>query len=53
MTRSKILREQAEILHSLAASFDMPDIRDRLLDLARQCEELARSLEQSPPKTGA
>jgi hypothetical protein len=42
------LREQAAILHALAGSFDIPNIRDQLLDLAERCEVQAKSIEEHP-----
>jgi len=53
MERIKTLRDQAVILRTLAASFDIEDIRERLLNLARQCDDLADSLERDLPKGGA
>ncbi|HEV3174443.1 MAG TPA: hypothetical protein VGZ72_00555 [Stellaceae bacterium] len=50
MTRIAQLREQASILRSLAASIDVPAIRDQVLVLAGQCDALALLLEQDPPK---
>jgi hypothetical protein len=47
MERVAMLREQASILRKLAGSFDIQSIRDRLLDLAARCEELARSMEEN------
>jgi hypothetical protein len=50
MTRIVQLREQASVFRALAASFDVPGIRDQVLALAGQCEALAASLEQNPPE---
>ena len=52
MERIAILREQALVLRTLARSFDIPAIRDRLLELADRCDELARSLEETPRAAG-
>ena len=52
MERIAILREQALVLRTLAGSFDIPAIRDRLLELADRCDELARSLEESRRAAG-
>ena len=45
MDRTATLREQAKVLRVLAASFDIPSVRDELLDLAKSCEALAASIE--------
>jgi hypothetical protein len=47
MERIAILREQASVLRLLAGSFDIPAMRDQLLDIAARCEALARTIEQS------
>jgi hypothetical protein len=47
MERITILREQASVLRLLAGSFDIPAMRDQLLDIAARCEALARTIEQS------
>jgi hypothetical protein len=47
MERITILREQASVLRLLAGSFDVPAMRDQLLDIAARCEALARTIEQS------
>lgn len=52
MERITILREQASVLRALAASFDIPTMRDRLLELAARCDALARSLEENPQAAG-
>jgi hypothetical protein len=36
------------ILRRLARSFDIPRIRDQLLDIAGRCEEVAKSMEENP-----
>jgi hypothetical protein len=41
MTQSEILREQARIVRDLAASSQAKDIKELLLHLAKQCEDLA------------
>jgi len=41
MKRVEILKEQAAVLRSLAASFDDPTIRADLLNLADRCEQMA------------
>ena len=45
MDRMAALREQAKILRTLADSFDIPSIRDELVDLAKSCEALAATIE--------
>ena len=50
MTRIAELRAQASVLRALSAGFDVPSIRDQLLDLATRCDELAKSLEANPPE---
>ena len=45
MDRMTQLREQTTLLRTLAASFDIPNIRDQLLDLATRCEALAAEIE--------
>jgi hypothetical protein len=49
MTRLGMLREQAAILRSLAATVEIPKIRAELLDLAARCDVLAKELEDNPP----
>ena len=39
-------------MRALGASFDIPAMRDRLLELAARCDTLARSLEQDPQAAG-
>ena len=47
MERVNMLREQAKLLHDLAAiTTDGRGIRERMLALARDCEELAAEREQ-------
>ena len=48
MERIAILREQASVLRALAASFDIPLMRDQLLEIAARCDAIARSLEEHP-----
>jgi len=52
MERIAMLREQASILRALAGSFDIPLIRDRLLELAERCDELASSIAENPQAAG-
>jgi hypothetical protein len=52
MERIAILREQASVLRALARSFDIPAMRDQLLDVAARCEALARSIEENLPSAG-
>ena len=49
MERIATLREQASVLRALARSFDIPAMRDQLLDIAARCEALARSIEENLP----
>jgi hypothetical protein len=49
MERIATLREQASVLRALARSFDIPAMRDQLLDIAARCDALARSIEQNLP----
>lgn len=49
MARLDMLREQAAILRSLAATADIPKIRQELLNLAARCDDLAKELEDNPP----
>jgi len=42
MTQSEILREQAQILRDLADRSHTEHIKELLLHLAEQCEELAQ-----------
>ena len=49
MARLDMLREQAAILRSLAATIDIPKIRQDLLNLAARCDHLAKELEDNPP----
>ena len=41
MTQIVQLREQADVLRTLARSFNIPSIRDQLLVIAAHCETLA------------
>lgn len=41
MKRVETLREQARVLRTLAASFDVPQIKEDLLELAERCDQLA------------
>ena len=54
MERTQYLRAQAALLRGVAGTFDMQSIRDRLLALAQECEQLAtlvqKELEQEPKK---
>lgn len=47
MKRVVMLREQAEVLRSLASTFGSEVIRQDLIKLAERCEELAARIEQS------
>ena len=44
MPRAEVLREQAQLLRKLAESFEMPEIRQDLFNLAERCEQLAAKL---------
>jgi hypothetical protein len=44
MKRVEVLREQAGVLRTLAASFDMPQIKQDLLNLAERCEHMAEQI---------
>ena len=46
MTRVGVLRERANILRTLAQSFDSPTLQADLLVLAKRCEELAHAAER-------
>jgi hypothetical protein len=48
MNKLESLKEQAKVLRMLAASFDMPDIRDQLLAMAEKCEALAEATQEAP-----
>jgi len=52
MERIERLREQASILRALAGSFDIEDIRDQLLDIAKRCDDLAKSMAADPEAAG-
>ena len=41
MPRATVLREQAALMRRLAESFEAPQVRQELLDLAEKCEALA------------
>ncbi len=44
MARVETLREQANLLRRLAESFEMPQIKEDLLNLAERCDQLAASV---------
>jgi hypothetical protein len=46
MRHAEQLREQAKVLRSMAAGFDILSIRDRLLSLAAMTEQLATAVER-------
>jgi len=51
MHRATMLREQAELLRDMAArSTADPEIHERLLALARQCERLAEEFGEAPSR---
>ena len=52
MTRVEILREQARILRDLATSFHAQDVRELLIHLAEQCEQLADKVERDLANNG-
>jgi hypothetical protein len=52
MERITMLREQASILRTLAASVDVRAIQDRILEIAQRCDELATSMEEDPQAAG-
>jgi hypothetical protein len=41
MQRAHYLKEQAALLRGIAKTFDIESIRDRLMALASQCDQLA------------
>jgi hypothetical protein len=41
MQRAETLRKQADLLRRMATSFDSPQIKQDLLNLAERCERLA------------
>ena len=41
MQRVETLREQANLLRRLAESFELPQIKEDLLNLAARCDQLA------------
>ncbi len=47
MKRADYLREQASLLRGIAKTFDIRSIRDRILALAEECEQLARLVEKT------
>jgi hypothetical protein len=53
MTRAEILREQAKVLRGLAASSHAEHIRELLLHLAEQCEQLAEQVEKDFASNGS
>jgi len=52
MERVTLLREQASVLRTLGASFDIESIRDQLFGLAKRCDDLAQSMEKDPRAAG-
>jgi hypothetical protein len=52
MTRAEILREQARVLRGLATSSHAKDIKELLLHLAEQCEQLAEQVEKDFANNG-
>jgi hypothetical protein len=48
MTKSEILRAQAQMLRDLATDSESADIKELLLHLAEQCDSLAERLEEMP-----
>ena len=44
MQRVETLREQANLLRRLADSFETPQIKEDLLNLAARCDQLAASV---------
>ena len=44
MRRADYLKEQAALLRGIARTFDIESIRDRLLALANECEQLADAI---------
>ena len=58
MPRVEVLREQAQLLRNLAESFEVPEIRQDLFNLADRCERLAATVERKlaerrPRSTGS
>jgi len=47
MRRTERLREQAKVLRSMAADFEISSIRDQLLSLASMTEQLAAAIEKA------
>lgn len=50
MERAHYLREQGALLRGIARTFDIRSIRDRLLALAEECDQLARLVESNLTK---
>ncbi len=46
MSDREMLMEQARVLRSLAATFDVQSMKEDLLRLAEKCEAFARAKEQ-------
>jgi len=44
MQRVEILRDQANLLRRLADSFEVPQIKEDLLNLAARCDQLAANV---------
>ena len=44
MQRVEMLKQQAEVLRRMAASFDAPVIKEDLLSLAERCETAAANI---------
>lgn len=51
MFRARNLREQAAIFREYARTDSTGQLRERLLALAQQCEELAATIEQADQRT--
>jgi hypothetical protein len=49
MNKLATFQEQARVLRTLAATFEIPAIREQLLALAEKCEALAASLQEAAP----
>jgi hypothetical protein len=49
MNKLATFQEQARVLRTLAATFEIPTIREQLLALAEKCEALAASLQEAAP----
>ncbi len=50
MQRADYLKEQAALLRGIARTFDIVSIRDRLLALASECEQLAGVIKEDLTK---